>query len=107
MDEMGRTEEESVEEKKSDMARKVALGATGLAVASGVVVAGAVLARNEKARKAVKKGVGEMVKGARSMLMEGVERYKAVSHRISLGGRRKRSRRISGLGLARKRLGRH
>jgi len=47
-----------------------------------------VLARNEKARKAVKKGVGEMVKGARSMLMEGSERYQAFQHRIRVAGRR-------------------
>lgn len=89
MDEMSGTEAKSAEEKKSDMMGKVALGAGGLAVVSGMAVAGVMLARNKKARKAVKKGVDEAIKGARSILMEGAERYQAFQHRINLGGKRK------------------
>lgn len=90
MDEMGEMEEKGGGGNKSDMARKVALGAGGLAVASGVVVGGVMLARNKKARQALKKGVDEAIKGAKSMLMEGADRYQAFQHRISVGGRGKR-----------------
>jgi len=64
MNEMSGTEEKRAEEKKSDMMGKVALGAGGLAVVSGVAVAGVMLARNKKARKALRKGVDQAVKGA-------------------------------------------
>lgn len=99
--------EEKMNEKRSDMMGKVALGATGLAVATGVIVTGVVLATNEKARKAVTKGAMELIKGTRSVLMQGMEKYQTVSHRISVGGKRKRGGKATGLELARKRLGRH
>lgn len=92
-------------EERSGMMGKLVLGVTGLAVASGVVVTGVVLATNEKARKAVIRGAVELIKGTQSVLMQGMERYQTVSHRINVG-RHKKAGKISGLGLARKRLGR-
>gem|GEM_PF-4597429 len=85
---MSGTEEKSAEEKRSDMMGKVALGAGGLAVVSGVAVAGVMLARNKKARKALRKGVDQAVKGARDVLTEGAERYQAFQHRINLAGKK-------------------
>lgn len=78
---------------KDDRLGKVALGITGLALATGALAAGYALT-NTKARTALKKRIGKTVKGfnrVREVLGEG-NIYQAVQHRIgrSRKGRNKK-----------------
>lgn len=76
---------------KDDMIKKVALGATGVALAAGAVAAGVTLARSKKARTTLKRGVRRTIKGierVRGVLEEGQERYQAIQHRIAASGKK-------------------
>ncbi len=71
---------------KNNMAGKLALGVTGVAVATGVVVAGAALA-NKKNRTALKRGARKTVKKLRDVreaIEEGRNKYQAFQHRIGM-----------------------
>lgn len=81
--------------------KKIALGATGVALAAGAVVAGVALS-DKKNRTKIKKGVKVAAKRIRKIghvIDEGRERVQAIQHRIRLaypGGKNltKRGRKI-------------
>lgn len=76
---------------RQSMMGKIALGATGLALTTGAVMAAVMLARNKRVRETVKKGAEGALKGAREVLKENGS-YQAISHRISAVGKRKNKR---------------
>lgn len=76
---------------RQSMMGKIVLGATGLALTTGAVVAAVMLARNKTVRETVKKGAQGALRGAREVLREN-SNYQAISHRISAGGKRKNKR---------------
>lgn len=71
-----------------DIAEKVALGATGLALAAGAVAAGTMLA-SRGVRRRLQNRATKTVRGLGDMWQAGAERYQAVQHRIS-GSRSKK-----------------
>lgn len=74
-----------------DMAGKIALGATGVALAAGAIIAGVALT-NPKTRQKIANGTKSTVKRLRrvgEVIQEGKHRYQAVQHRIGLSKRKK------------------
>lgn len=64
---------------------KIAMGATGLALAAGAVAAGAALT-NKNTRKTLQRTAKKTVKGlkrVRDVMEEGQHRYQAFQHRIA------------------------
>ncbi len=72
---------------KDDMVKKVALGVTGLAIATGAVAAGVALT-NRRNRTALKRGAQKTmgnIRKVQKVLEEGHDRYQAYQHRIGVG----------------------
>lgn len=81
-----------VNTQRDDAARKIMLGATGLALAAGAVATGFALS-NPKNRRKLRTTARRAEKGLRrvgEVIEEGRNRYQAIAHRISAVSSRNR-----------------
>lgn len=66
---------------KDDMIKKVAIGATGLALATGAVVAGVALT-NKKTRTRLTRGAKKTFGRVQQTIGDAAERYQTYQHKI-------------------------
>lgn len=77
---------------KRNIAGKIALGVTGVALTAGVVAAGRVLS-DKKNRLALKRGArkaNKKLQQVREAIDEGKTRYQAFAHKVSMVGKKSR-----------------